>query len=356
MLFNKKRAWKGIVLTLIAAMAVSMLAACEKGESADKEDSSKVIATYKGGEITEQELEKQKKIISFMSPEYSQFINLSDFQDYVVKQKIAFEYLSNKADETAKKDGDKQATQVMDQNKKSMGDEQFKKLLEEQNLKEEDLKAYLVQAMTSLADMTGKVTDADIKNKYESSKQDYTVAKLHHVLIGLQYGDKKERTKEEALKIAKEVKSKLDQGGDFAELAKKYSDDTATKDDGGLYENFTLGQTSVNEFKEQVLTLPLGKVSEPFESTLGYHIVKVDSRQETPFDKLTAEQKDIIKQNLGAAKIDNFMQNELKDIITKIDLPKTDDQPSDTNKAGTDKQDSTGTYKEDVKTGETSGK
>lgn len=355
MLFNNKKAWKGLVLALAAAVTVSMLAACEKSQSADQSDSSKIVATYKGGEITEQELDNQKKIISFMSPEYSQFINLSDFQDYVVKQKIAFEYLSNKADETAKKEGEKQATQVLDQNKKSMGDAQFKKLLDGQNLKEEDLKAYLVQAMTALADMTGKVTEDDIKNKYESSKQDYTVATLHHVLIGLQYGDKKERTKEEALKIAKDVKAQLDNGADFAEIAKKYSDDSATKESGGLYEKFTLGQTSVQEFKEKVLTLPLDKVSDPFESTLGYHIIKVDSRQETPYDKLTAEQKDIIKQNLGAAKIDNFMQNELKDIITKIDLPKTDDKTSGSTD-GTNKQDSTGANKEDVKSGDTSAK
>lgn len=355
MLFNNKKAWKGLVLTLVAAVTVSMLAACEKSQSADQSDSSKIVATYKGGEITEQELDNQKKIISFMSPEYSQFINLSDFQDYVVKQKIAFEYLSNKADETAKKEGEKQATQVLDQNKKSMGDAQFKKLLDGQNLKEEDLKAYLVQAMTALADMTGKVTEDDIKNKYESSKQDYTVATLHHVLIGLQYGDKKERTKEEALKIAKDVKAQLDNGADFAEMAKKYSDDSATKESGGLYEKFTLGQTSVQEFKEKVLTLPLDKVSDPFESTLGYHIIKVDSRQETPYDKLTAEQKDIIKQNLGAAKIDNFMQNELKDIITKIDLPKTDDKTSGSTD-GTNKQDSTGANTGDVKSGDTSAK
>lgn len=359
MLFNKKKAWKGITLTVAAVMAVSMLAACEKKESADQSDSSKVVATYKGGEITEKELESQKKIISFMSPEYAQFINLSDFQDYIVKQKIAFEYLSNKADDASKKEGEKQASQLIDQNKKSMGEEQFKKQLETQKLTEDDLKQYLVQAMTAMTDMTSKVTEDDIKNKYDSTKQDYTVATLHHVLIGLQYGDKKERTKEEALKIAKDVKSQLDKGADFAEMAKKYSDDSSTKETGGLYENFTIGQYNINELKERVLTLPLNKISDPFETTLGYHIVKVDSRKETPYDKLTKEQKDIIKQNLGAAKIDNFMQNELKDIIQKIDLPKTTETPAGS--TGSDKSktdDTTGVpYKEEVtKTEGTSGK
>ncbi|MWV47574.1 peptidylprolyl isomerase [Paenibacillus sp. HJL G12] len=355
MLFNNKRAWKGIALMVIAAMSVSMLAACEKSKSADKSDTSKVVATYKGGEITEKELETQKGIVAFMSPDYAQLINMSDFQDYIVKQKIAFEYLSNKASDAAKKEGEKQATQVLDQNKQKMGEKQFKQALEAEKLNEDDLKQYLVQAMTSMSDMTSKVTEEEIKNKFEATKQDYTVASLHHILIGLQYGDKKERTKEEALKVAKEVKSQLDQGGDFAELAKKYSDDSATKENGGLYENFTLGQTSVNEFKEQVLTLPLSKISEPFESTLGYHIVRVDSRKETSYDKLTAEQKDIIKQTLGAAKIDNFMQNELKNIIQKIDLPKSTEAPAGS--TGTNGSKSEGSDQGDTsKTEDTTGK
>ncbi|MDR9857628.1 peptidylprolyl isomerase [Paenibacillus sp. VCA1] len=339
MSFNNRKAWKAILFTVISAMILSVLTACEKSDSAspkdkaENNDTSKVVATYKGGKITAKQLETQKKIISFTSPENAQLVNLGYFQDFLVKQMIAFDYLSGKAADSSKKEGEKQADQLIEQNKKNMGDEQFKKELAAQNLKEEDLRNYLVKTMTAMEDMNSKVTEDEIKNKFEANKQDYTVATLHHVLIGLQYGDKKERTKEEALRIAKDVKSQLDKGADFAEIAKTYSDDSATKENGGLYENFTVGQYNINGFKEQVLTLPLNKISDPFETTLGYHIVKVDSRKETTFDQLTKEQKEIIKYNLGAAKIDNFIQNQLKDIIQKIDLPKTDaKQPEDSAK------------------------
>lgn len=346
MSFNRRKAWKGIILTVVSAMMLSVLAACEKSgadeqqDAAEPKDTSKVVATYKGGSITEKELETQKKIISFTSPDDAQLVNLSYFQDFLVKQMIAFDYLSSKAAESSKKEGEKQADQLIGQNKEKMGEEQFKKELESRQLKEEDLRNYLVKTMTAMTDMNSKVTEDEVKNKFEANKQEYTVATLHHILIGLQYGDKKERTKEEALKIAKDVKSQLDQGADFADIAKKYSDDSATKESGGLYENFTVGQYNINGFKEQVLTLPLGKISDPFETTLGYHIVKVDSRKETTFDQLTKEQKEIIKYNLGAAKIDNFIQNQLKDIIQKIDLPKTEDQQpqggAQSGKAGSD--------------------
>ncbi|MGG4049685.1 peptidylprolyl isomerase [Paenibacillus favisporus] len=331
MLFNKKKAWRGILLTLVCVLTLSVLAACEKGGSDKEKDASKPVATYEGGEITENEFETQKKIMTFMSPEYAQFMDMADFQDYLVKQKIAFKYLSGKATDDAKKEGEKKAGQQIDQMKKQVGDDQFKQLLSDQKLKEDELKQYLVQVMTVMEDMNAKVTEDDIKKQYEANKQDFMVATVHHILIGLTDSNNKERTKEDALKIAKDVKSQLDKGGDFAELAKKYSDDSSSKDNGGVYKDFTVGQWSVQEFKEQVLTLPLNKISAPVESNLGYSIIKVDSRKDTPYDKLTNDQKEMIRSNLGASKIDQFMQNDLTKIIKKIDLPKT----ADTSKSGT---------------------
>ncbi len=136
MSFNRRKAWKGIILTVVSAMMLSVLAACEKSgadeqqDAAEPKDTSKVVATYKGGSITEKELETQKKIISFTSPDDAQLVNLSYFQDFLVKQMIAFDYLSSKAAESSKKEGEKQADQLIGQNKEKMGEEQFKKELE----------------------------------------------------------------------------------------------------------------------------------------------------------------------------------------------------------------------------------
>ncbi|GAB6992560.1 peptidylprolyl isomerase [Paenibacillus pini] len=323
MLFNKKRTWKTLIITIVAVVSVSALSACGKTESAANQgDNSKVVATYKNGEITENEFDTQKKIMTFLSPEYAQLMEMDDFKTYLVKQKIAFEYLSGKASDTAKKAGEEQAGQQIAQMKKQVGDEQYKKMIDAQKLKEEDLKQYLIQVYSTIEDMKSKVTADDVKKQYDATKQDYTVANVRHVLIGLEDANKKERTKPEALKIAKDVKAQLDKGADFAEMAKKYSEDPGSKDNGGLYKDYTIGPWPA-EFKQQVLTLPLNKISDPVESDLGYQIIKVESRTDTPFDKLTDAQKEAIKNNLGSAKIDAFIQNDLKDIIKKIDLPKS---------------------------------
>ncbi|AOZ92815.1 peptidylprolyl isomerase [Paenibacillus crassostreae] len=337
MLSNKKP-WKILSMTLVGVLALSLLSACGKDEvNAD------VVATYKGGEITLEEYNTEKNVLVFLSPEYAQLAEMEDFKTYLVNQQVAFEYLSANASDEAKTTGEKTAKDQLAQMKAMVGEEPFKTMLKEQNLTEEDLRLYLNQVMISMEDMTLKIKDEDVKAQYEATKQDYTVASVRHVLISTTDAEGKERTMEDALKIAKEVKTKLDSGADFATIAKEYSDDPGSVDTGGLYKDTPAGKW-VDAFKESALTLPLNTISEPIETDFGYHVMKVESRTETAFDGLTQEQKDAIKSLLGSKKIDEFMTNELPDLIKSVNLPAspeaTTEEETTTPENG---QDSTGT-------------
>ena len=98
------------------------------------------------------------------------------------------------------------------------------------------------------------------------------------------------------MKIAKEVKTKLDAGEDFAKVAKEYSEDPGSADNGGLYENTPVSNW-VEAFKEAAKTLPINKISDPVETEYGYHVMKVESRTEADYSKLTDEQKKHSKAN-----------------------------------------------------------
>ena len=84
---------------------------------------------------------------------------------------------------------------------------------------------------------------------------------------------------EEAAKVkatAEEVLQKILNGGDFASLAKQYSEDPGSKDNGGLYENITSG-SFVEPYETAVLSLKDGEVyPELVESSYGYHIIKLE--------------------------------------------------------------------------------
>lgn len=78
----------------------------------------------------------------------------------------------------------------------------------------------------------------------------------------------------------------LKSGADFSELARKYSDDKASAENGGLLPWLGPGQT-LKEFEDVVYNLKKGEVSEPFLSTVGYHIATLlDERPLEPYDTL----------------------------------------------------------------------
>lgn len=109
------------------------------------------------------------------------------------------------------------------------------------------------------------------------------------------------KTKEEAEKIGKEVAG----GADFAESAKKYSQD-AGGEGGGDLGYFSRGQM-VKPFEEAAFSLEKGKVSAPVQSEFGWHLIKVEDkrdRQPPAFEEV----KDQITASLIQAKLQSAVQ------------------------------------------------
>ncbi|GAB6928023.1 peptidylprolyl isomerase [Paenibacillus sp. JCM 10914] len=326
---RSNKAWKTFIVSITAVLSMSMIAACgNDNENNPEEDTSKVVVKYQGGEITEKEFDLEQRMIQFLSPEYAQFLQMDEFKEYLAKQGVAYEYLYAKADDKAKEAAEKQADELIKGQKNGMGEEQYNAALEAQNLTEADLKNYMLRVITVMEHEKNQITEEDIKKDFEANKQDYTSITVRHVLVGFTDPEGKERAEGEALKLAKEVQSKLNNGEDFAAIAKEYSEDPGSKDSGGLYENQPAGRW-VPQFKEKALTLELDKISDPVETDYGYHVMKVEKREEMTYDKLPADQKDGILNELASANVDHFMQNELNDIIESMDLPKSEAPPAD---------------------------
>lgn len=329
---GKGRSWKTLLIVMAAVLTVSVLAGCgKKGDNAGNNsaseagDTSKVIATYDGGEITENEFDLEQRIVLALQPQMEQFLQMDDFRDYLVKQVITYEYLELKADDTAKETGKKKAEEQFAAMKESMGAEQFKSMLDAQTLTEDQFKNYMVKIYTVMQSEQAKVTDEDVAKEFDATKEDYITASVRHILIGLTDKEGKERTSEDALKLANEVKAKLDAGEDFATLVKEYSSDGETNiNNGGLYPDTPISNW-VTEFKDKAATLPLNTISEPVQTTYGYHIMRVEARTEKTLADLTDDEKDLIKMSLASQKLDEFMSGELEEkVIKSIDLPKVE--------------------------------
>jgi len=86
-------------------------------------------------------------------------------------------------------------------------------------------------------------------------------------------------TDEDAQKRLEQLRERVLNGDDFAELARAHSDDTGSAIEGG-----SLGWSSpgamVPEFEEKMDAPPIGGVSEVFKSRFGWHLIKLDDRRE----------------------------------------------------------------------------
>ncbi len=127
---------------------------------------------------------------------------------------------------------------------------------------------------------TPQVSDAEIQQYYTQHQKDYQVddqAKVRHILIKVDNGaDAKAdaAAKAKAEDILKQIKA----GGNFADLAKKNSDDPGSKEQGGELGFLKRGAT-VPEFDQAAFSLAPGQTSGLVKTKFGYHILQVEEKQ-----------------------------------------------------------------------------
>jgi peptidyl-prolyl cis-trans isomerase D len=123
-----------------------------------------------------------------------------------------------------------------------------------------------------------QVSEDDERADYNTHIDLYRVEDRVHVAhILFKTVGKTDAEVEEIRKTAEGVLQKAKHGGDFAALAKQYSDDTS-KDNGGDIGWITRGQT-VPEFEQAAFTLQPGSISDLVKTQYGFHIIHVLERQ-----------------------------------------------------------------------------
>lgn len=125
---------------------------------------------------------------------------------------------------------------------------------------------------------TGALTKKEGRILYlESRTEGQETVKANHILLAYGGGQGAAptvtRTKEEALALARDLRSRLTQGADFAALAKQYSDDQGSQGKGGALGSFGRG-AMVYAFERAAFSLSEGQISEPIETPFGYHLIQ----------------------------------------------------------------------------------
>ncbi len=125
-----------------------------------------------------------------------------------------------------------------------------------------------------------QVSSKEMEDYYENNKEKFGQpkrVKVRHILIRAEAKDAEASglAREKAESVQKEAAA----GKNFVQLAKQYSEDPGTKDQGGDLGYITKGMV-VPEFEQAAFSLKPGEVSPVIQTQYGFHILKVDEVQE----------------------------------------------------------------------------
>jgi peptidyl-prolyl cis-trans isomerase D len=173
-------------------------------------------------------------------------------------------------------------------------------------------------ALLSLAQLRQRssVSDDDLKVYYQGHINQYKLEDRAHVAhILFKTVGMTDAEAAEVKKKAEDVLNKAKHGGNFADLAKQYSEDTS-KDKGGDLGWIVRGQT-VPEFEAAAFSLPKGSISDLVKTQYGFHIIQIVDR-ETARTQTLDEVKATILNQLQTQKADQLGQTISNQIADEI--------------------------------------
>ncbi|MEE9754254.1 peptidylprolyl isomerase [Listeria seeligeri] len=268
---------KKMILGLVMLMAMFSLAACGGGSDVVKTDA---------GDVTQDELYEA------MKDKYG-----NEFVQQLTFEKI----LGDKYKVT-----DEQVDSEFKKYKSQYGD-QFDAVLAQSGLTEETFKSQLKYNMLvqKATEANTDTSDKALKEYYKTWQPDITVS---HILVA-----------DEAK--AKEVEQKLKDGEKFADLAKEYSTDTATKDNGGKLAPFGPGKMDPAFEKAAYALKNKGDISDPVKTQYGYHIIQMDEpATKTTFDKdKKAVKESYLQSQLTTENMQKTLKKEYKDANVEVE-------------------------------------
>jgi peptidyl-prolyl cis-trans isomerase C len=273
-----------LFVTVLLGVALLVSLGCEPAEpTANADSESKKIATFEGGDVTQGELDEFAEQSGFgdMSkddPQYQAAIQ------QIMPQLVGIEITKAYAQEHNITVSDKEVDQEIEKIKEQVGEQArssgqdlsdqkaYEQALKQNNITEEQLRKDIrenlpVQKVQEKVAGGAEPSDEEIQKYYDQNKEaQFTTPEqrcVRHILFNK---DQKQK--------ADEVKQQLENGGDFAKLAKQYSQDPGSAEKGGDLGCLGKGET-VPDFEEAAFGAEQGEIVGPVQTQFGYHLLEV---------------------------------------------------------------------------------
>jgi parvulin-like peptidyl-prolyl isomerase len=285
---------------ILLVVALGLLAAACGGGDDEESVPSDAVAVVGENEISKAEFDallaqakagykaQQREFPKAGTPEYNSLKNSA--VQYLVQQA----QLAQRAEELDVQVTDEQVDERLSEIKKQYfggSERRYQNQLKEQGMTDarvrKDVRSQLIQEAIFKEVTDGvKVTDKDIEDYYKNNASQYgqpESREVRHILVS-------------SKKQADELYRRLRGGESFAKLAKQYSKDPGSKDQGGRL-TVARGQT-VPAFDRTAFTLKTGTVSQPVRTQYGYHLIEPLSAVKPAKTTPLKDVRDSIRQQL----------------------------------------------------------
>ncbi len=158
------------------------------------------------------------------------------------------------------------------------------------------------------------VTEEQAEQYYEENKDGlFTIperVRVSHILSAFPWTtddsiEENEQDRDKTREKIEFVNQQLENGAEFGDMAREYSDDTSTSADGGDLGFITRGQME-EDFEKAAFALEAGEVSDIIGTSYGYHILKVFDRQEETVQEYEEIKEDISTYLSGTYKAEKW--------------------------------------------------
>jgi peptidyl-prolyl cis-trans isomerase D len=248
----------------------------------------------------------RQKLLALVNAAVS--VSDKDVAEQVQKQgvKVKFEYAVLTLDDVKKqiKPNDAELKAFYEQNKQQYVN----------SLPEKRKARYILIDTGKLADKI-TVTQAQLQQYYSQHQDEYRIPEtvtVRHILIKTPTPNADGKVDQKGVDAARakadDIEKQLKGGANFAELAKKYSEDPGSAQNGGLLPPITHGRT-VPEFEQAAFSTPVGQTTGVIRTSYGFHILHVEGKQEArlkPLDEVKSQIEPLIKQQQVSGEAQNL--------------------------------------------------
>ena len=249
--------------------------------SAEKEQSSDIIATVNGKNITQEMLVIRLKNFTDTAPETLNAIR-QEIIDQLITDILLEEFIDKQGLIVTPEEIEREVVQIRNNISGSQKNafQSLEQILVSIGSNIDEFKKSVKYSIALEKYFRNKFDDKTLKNYFKENKDifDGGSVKVSHILIDT----RNMKTQEEishALEQIKNIKSEIDRGAAFDEIAKKYSNCPSAQNGGNL--GFIQRKGNFAEsFLDTAFSLKVDQVSEPVQTEYGYHLIKVTEKKE----------------------------------------------------------------------------